>query len=204
MKCLIYGATKGRGDGIGRSVAILLQKRGHEVRGLCRDPQKAGKETEFPIEALDLSTDSGDERLKAIIREFNPDAIWSACGAGFASPLWTMPITEIDQLIDANVRNNVLFSRICAPSCLDGGPHLILTGSIAGVLGETGAAVYSGVKCFLIPFARWQRLEYRRQGHNLKLTVLLLNAVRGTGLEVVADALEFAGRQSRSMEILIN
>ena len=45
--------------------------------------------------------------------------------------------------------------------------------------------------------------EYRRQGHNPKLSLLLLNAVRTTGLEIVVDAVEFVGRQSRSIELLI-
>ena len=41
MTFLIYGATKGKGSGIGRSVALLLQGKGHKVHGLCRDEAKA-------------------------------------------------------------------------------------------------------------------------------------------------------------------
>lgn len=36
-----------------------------------------------------------------------------------------------------------------------------------------------------------------------KLSVLMLNAVRHTGLEIVVDAVEFVGRQSHSIELLI-
>lgn len=204
MKFLIYGVTKGRGDGIGRAVALQLQTRGHEVWGLCRDREKASATTDIKVEAIDIATDAGTDRLKAIIREFDPDVIWSACGAGVSSPLWATPIQEIDNMIDANVRKSILFSLACAPSCIDGGPHLVLTGSVAGVLSDQGAAVYSGTKGFLQPFARAQRNEYRRQGHNAKISLLLLNAVRATGIEIVTDALEFIGRQSRSLEILIS
>jgi len=106
-------------------------------------------------------------------------------------------------MIEANVRNNVMLCRTCAPSCLDGGPHLVLTGSVAGVLEGTGAALYSGVKGFLVPFARGQRVEYRRQGHNPKISLLMLGPVRTTGMGIVVDALEFVGRQSHSVEILV-
>ena len=204
MKFLIYGVTKGRGDGIGHAVALQLQTRGHEVLGLCRDAEKAAKATDLKVEAIDIGTDTGSDRLKAIIREFDPDVIWSACGAGSAAPLWDTPMQEIDAMIDANVRNYAFFCRACAPSCIDGGPHLVLTGSVAGVLNGTGASVYSGTKGFLVPFVRGQRNEYSRQGHNAKISILLLNAVRVTGFDVVTDSLEFIARQSRSLEMLIS
>jgi len=203
MRFLVYGATKGRGDGIGRSVSLSLLQRGHEVIALCRDPAKAVHESERDLEALDLYSPEGQSRFKQLIRDVEPDVIWSACGTGVPDPLWSIGDDEIDQMIEANVRNNVLLCRTCAPSCLDGGPHLILTGSVAGVLDGVGTALYSGVKGFLVPFARGQRAEYRRQGHNPKLSVLMLNAVRHTGLEIVVDAVEFVGRQSHSIELLI-
>jgi len=166
VKYLIFGASQGQGDGIGRRVALALQEKGHEVRGLCRDEAKAAAESEFPLEALDIRTQTGQDRLKELIREHEPDVVWSACGVGYPSPLWSLPEAEIEEMIEANVKVNVLFCKACAPSCLDGGAHLVLTGSVAGVLEGTGTALYSGVKGFLVPFVRGQRAEYRRQGHH--------------------------------------
>jgi NAD(P)-dependent dehydrogenase (short-subunit alcohol dehydrogenase family) len=203
VKFLIYGASQGRGDGIGRQAALALVEKGHEVRGLCRDGAKAAAEKAFPLEALDILTTAGQDRIKELIRELEPDVVWSACGVGFPSPLWNLPDAEIEEMIEANVKVNVLFCKACAPSCLDGGAHLILTGSVAGVLETTGTALYSGVKGFLVPFVRGQRAEYRRQGHHPKLSLLNLHAVRNTGLGIVVDALEFVGRQSHSVEILV-
>ena len=204
MTFLIYGATKGKGSGIGRSVALLLQGKGHKVHGLCRDEAKARAESEFPLEALDIRTKEGADRLLELVRTLDPDVIWSACGAGHGEPLWTLPEQAMEEMIDANIRNNILFCKICAPSCIDGGPHLILTASVAGTLVGEGAAVYAGTKGFLTPFVRGQRAEYGRQGHNAKISLLLLHSARLTGLEVIADAVEFIGRQSRAMELLIN
>ncbi|HOH39227.1 MAG TPA: SDR family oxidoreductase [Verrucomicrobiota bacterium] len=204
MKFLIYGATKGRGSGLGQAVALALVKRGHQVWGLCRNPEKAAEQKEFPLEAVDLAGEAGQERVKQLIRETDPDAIWSACGWGYAEPLWKLPPEAIEEMIDANVRNNIIFSRTCAPSCIDAGPHLILTGSVAGVLDGTGAAVYAGVKGFLVPFVRAQRAEYLRQSHNAKISLLVLHAMGPTGAGVIAEAVEFIGRQSRAMELLIN
>ena len=203
MRIIVYGATRGRGDGIGHSVALALRERDHEVTALCRNPAKVVDERELDLEALDLYSAEGQRRLKQLMRDVEPDVIWSACGAGIPDPLWSIGDDEIEELIDANVRNNVLLCRTCAPSCLDGGPHLILTGSVAGVLDGVGTALYSGVKGFLIPFVRGQRAEYRRQGHNPKISLLLLNAVRTTGIEIVVDAVEFVGKQSHSTELLI-
>jgi short-subunit dehydrogenase len=203
VRFLVYGTTKGRGDGVGRSVSLALRQRGHEIFALCRDQAKAAEDSELNQEVLDLYTAEGQSRLKQLIRDVEPDVIWSACGTGVPDPLWSIGDDEIDQMIEANVRNNVLLCRTCAPSCLDGGPHLILTGSVAGVLDGVGTALYSGVKGFLIPFIRGQRAEYRRQGHNPKVSLLMLNAVRTTGLEIVVDAVEFLGRQSHPIELLI-
>ena len=203
MRFLVYGATKGWGDGIGRTVALSLAERGHEVRGLCRDESKAKAERDFPLQAVDLLSEQGQNRIKEIVRELDPDVIWSACGTGHATPLWAMSDVEIEAMLDANVRNNILFSRTCAPSCIDGGPHLVLTGSVAGVLDGVGAAVYSGTKGFLVPFVRGQRAEYNRQGHKPKISLLMLHSVRHIGIESIADALEFVAKQSCSVELLL-
>lgn len=203
MRFLIYGATHGAGDGIGHAVALALQARGNEVRGLCRDAAKAAAERDFPLEAIDIAAAAGRDALTAALREHDPDVVWSACGAGFPAPLWALADDEIDAMVEANVRNTIAFCRACAPSCVDGGPHLVLTGSVAGVLDGSGAALYAGVKGFLVPFVRAQRAEYRRQGHHARISALLLSPVRTTGLDVVTDALEFIGRQSRSVELLI-
>jgi NADP-dependent 3-hydroxy acid dehydrogenase YdfG len=107
-------------------------------------------------------------------------------------------------MVEANVHNNILFCRTCAPSCIDGGPHLILTGSVAGELDGMGSSVYAGVKGFLRPFVRGQRAEYSRQGHNAKISLLVLPRVMPIGVEIVADAVEFVGSHPRAMELLIN
>lgn len=204
MRFLVYGATKGRGDGIGQAVALKLLERGHEIWGVCRSAAKAARQGSFPLEAVDLASEAGQKRIKELIGEIDPDAIWSACGSGYGDPLWALPQQIIEEMIDANVRNNILFCKTCAPSCLDGGPHLILTGSLAGAHDGTSAAVYAGAKAFLGGFVRAQRAEYARQNHNAKISLLQLNAVRIVGLEVVADAIEFLGQQPRAMELLIN
>jgi len=204
MKFLIYGATKGRGSGLGRLVAVTLRERGHEVRGLCRDPKKAAEEKNFPLECVALGTEAGRARIKELMREVDPDVVWSACGCGHAEPLWALPEAALEEMIEANVRQNMLLCQTCAPSCLDGGPHLILTGSVAGVLDGEGAAAYAGTKGFLLPFVRAQLREYARQNHRAKISLLLLHSVQRTGVEVVADALEFIGKQSRALELLIN
>lgn len=205
MKFLIYGATKGRGDGLGQAVALKLLERGHQVWGLCRNPEKVSKETRFKLEAVDVLAKAGQSRTKELIREMDPDVIWSACGTGHGEPLWALPAQAMEEMIEANVRNNIYFCKTCAPSCLDAGPHLILTGSVAAVLdGAGGASVYAGVKGFLLPFVRGQRTEYARERHNAKISLLVLPATSISGVEVVVNAVEFIGGQTRSIELLIN
>jgi NAD(P)-dependent dehydrogenase (short-subunit alcohol dehydrogenase family) len=204
MNWLIYGMTKGRGSGLGLSGALLLSRRGHTVRGLCRSAEKAQAETRLPVEAVDICDEAGQSRIKEIIREFDPDVVWSACGTGFSGPLWALSGDEIEQTIDANIRNAVLFCQTCGPSCIDGGPHLILTGSTSGVLEGQGASLYAGTKGFLVPFLRSQRDEYRRQGHNPKLSLLALPPLRPEDVDTVVDALEYIGRQTRSVEVMLS
>ena len=201
MKFLIYGVTKGRGDGIGRTVALQLQDRGHEIWGLCRDTGKAAATTDIKVEAIDIGTDCGIDRLKEILREFNPDVIWSACGTGSSSPVWVTPMQEIENMIDANIRNILIFCKACAPSCIDGGPHLVLTGSVAAIIAE-GAAVYSGTKGFLLPFVRSMRTEFLRQGRKARISTLVLPRMRDLGADAITSTLEFLAMQPRGVDVL--
>jgi NADP-dependent 3-hydroxy acid dehydrogenase YdfG len=202
MKFLIYGATKGRGDGMGQTVALALIERGHKVWGVCRDAEKAAKETKFPLQAINLLTEEGQNRIKALIQEIVPDVIWTACGTGFSEPLWTLPMEASDEMIEANIRNNIVFCKTCAPSCLTGGPHLVLTGSVAGVISGSGASVYGGTKAFLTMLARGARKEFQRQGRMSRISVIALPRIRDLGIEAVASTLEFLAGQPRGMELL--
>ncbi len=202
MKFLVYGATKGRGDGMGQAVAMALVERGHKVWGVCRDGKKAAKETKFPLQAVDLLAEEGQSRIKSLIQEIEPDVIWTACGAGFSDPLWTLPMEAIDEMIEANVRNNIVFCKTCAPSCLTGGPHLVLTGSVAGVFSGSGASVYAGTKSFLTMLARGARKELQRQGRLPRISVIALPRIRDLGIEAVASTLEFLAGQPRGMELV--
>ena len=66
MRFLIYGATKGRGDGIGHSTALALKARGHEVFGLCRDAEKAAAERDLQLEAVDIMVEAIERRTKSL------------------------------------------------------------------------------------------------------------------------------------------
>lgn len=189
---------------MGRQVGACLVSRGHCVLGLCRNPDKACQPAPFPLEAVDIYSGTGSDRLKTLIQEQDPEAIWWAAGTGYGDPFWSMPDQFIQEMIEANIRNLVYFCRLCAPSCLDGGPQLILTGSIAGIRDGVGAALYAGVKGFVIPFVRGQLNEYARQGHHAKISVLALQASQVTGIDFIADAVEYLGRQPRAIELVIH
>ena len=60
MKSLIYGATRGRGEGIGRAVALQLLRRGHQVNGLYRDAGENARRPMIHVEAIDLDPDRTD------------------------------------------------------------------------------------------------------------------------------------------------
>ena len=202
MKFLIYGATKGRGDGIGQTVALALVERGHKVWGVCRNAEKAAKETKFPLQAIDLLTEEGQSRMKGLIQEVQPDVIWTACGTGYSDPLWTLPTQALDEMVEANVRYTILFCKTCAPSCLTGGPHLVLTGSVAGSFSGSGASVYSGTKAFLTMFARGVRKEFQRQSRMPRISVMALPRIRDLGIDAVVSTLEFLAGQPRGVELL--
>ncbi len=203
LKYLVYGATHGRGSGIGATVSGILLDRGHEILGLCRSQEKAASAAPFPLETLDMHSPNSEECLKGFLHDWNPDVIWFACGAGFDAPIWEMSDDDIDVTLDANVRVAARFCRACAPSCIDGGPHLILTGSIAGMVNGAGSSFYSGTKAFLVPFSRAQCREFAAHGKQAKVSVLAFNSVQVVGMEAIADALEFIGRQARPVEVLI-
>ena len=72
------------------------------VRGMCRNAEKAAQEKEFPLEAVDVSAEAGQNRIKQLLREDDPNVIWSACGTGHGEPLWSLSPKAIEEMIDAN------------------------------------------------------------------------------------------------------
>ncbi|HEY0945390.1 MAG TPA: NAD-dependent epimerase/dehydratase family protein [Opitutaceae bacterium] len=74
MKIFVTGAT----GYIGGSVAVRLAQAGHTVRGLCRDPQKAG-----PLRALGIEPVAGALHDEALLKEeaLRADAVINAADA---------------------------------------------------------------------------------------------------------------------------
>lgn len=88
------------------------------------------------------------------------DIVVSNAGAGWAGPFSEMTGADIDGLIDLNLRAPAHLLRAAVPGLLaKGRGHLVVIGSIAGLVGVPDEAVYSAVKAGLVGLCDALRAE---------------------------------------------
>jgi short-subunit dehydrogenase len=164
--CLVTGAT----GGIGRATAARLRAGGARLAVSGRD-EVALAELAAALDAAavpaDLTEPGAPARVAAeAATALGPlDVVVSNAGAGWAGDFAGMPVGDIDRLVALNLTAPVQLARAVLPAMVERrGGHLVLVGSIAGLLGVAGEAVYSAAKAGLAIFADALRAELAGAG----------------------------------------
>jgi short-subunit dehydrogenase len=92
------------------------------------------------------------------------DVIVSNAGVGWAGPFASMSESDIDALIDVNLRAAAHLACAAIPQLQPGVGRLVFVGSIAGLVGAPGEACYSATKAGLGCLAEALREELRPLG----------------------------------------
>jgi short-subunit dehydrogenase len=92
------------------------------------------------------------------------DVIVSNAGVGWAGPFASMSESDIDALIDVNLRAAAHLACAAIPQLQPGVGRLVFVGSIAGLVGAPGEACYSATKAGLRCLAEALREELRPLG----------------------------------------
>ena len=163
---LVTGAS----SGIGLATAKALSRKGARLAVAGRDRRRLAElasEVGGRAVIADLTEDESIARCanEATVHLGAIDVLVNNAGIGWSGPFAEMPPSEIDRLIQLNLRAAILLARELTPSMIDRGRgHIVNVASIAGHLGVGGEAVYSATKAALINFSEGLRQEIADSG----------------------------------------
>ncbi|MCU4184527.1 SDR family NAD(P)-dependent oxidoreductase [Acidiferrimicrobium sp. IK] len=170
---LVTGAS----SGIGAAAARALDGRGVRVALVGRDTAAlaaiAADLSEPVVIEADLAApgEAADTVVQAVAALGRLDIVVSNAGAGWAGPYQAMSPAELDGIIDINLRAGAHLVHAALPHLLaKGRGHIVMVGSIAGLLPVAGEAAYSASKAGLAALGEALRGELR--GSGVKVSVV--------------------------------
>jgi len=141
---LITGAS----SGLGKAVAEYLYKKGHNVFGTSRHPEKI-LNSPFPLLALDLNQPETIAHCVEKVIEIagRIDVLVNNAGVGIMGPLEEIPTEELRKHFETNLFGPVEVMKAVIPYMRNRGVgHIINITSIAGYTGLPFRAAYSASK----------------------------------------------------------
>jgi NAD(P)-dependent dehydrogenase (short-subunit alcohol dehydrogenase family) len=175
-RILITGASRG----IGRGTAIALTARGHEVIATARDVESL---SDVPA-ALRLSLDVTDQASvdAAIARAGRVDVLVSNAGATVRAPLETVPLDEVQRIIEVNTLGSLRVVQAVLPGMrAQASGQIVFISSIQGRLVLPLIGTYAVSKWALEALAETLAVE---AGHfGISVHVLQPGAVASGGAE---------------------
>jgi 3-oxoacyl-[acyl-carrier protein] reductase len=160
-RALVTGASRGIGAAIakalaaaGADVAITYARSPDQAASVVREIQALGRR------AVAIAADSAD--AEAVARSVGAaaealgglDILVNNVGIARGGPIEAMELSDIDALLDVNVRSAVLASRAAIPHLGRGGRIITLGSNLAERVPQPGHAVYAATKAALIGFTR--------------------------------------------------
>lgn len=151
----------GASSGIGYELAKLAVENGHDlviaadragIGQAAQDFRAMGAEVEA-VEA-DLATLDGVDRLHDALRGRPVDVLMANAGHGLGGAFLDQDFREARHVIDTNITGTIyLIQKIGREMRLRNQGRILITGSIAGFIPGSFAAVYNGTKAFINSFA---------------------------------------------------
>lgn len=176
---LITGASRG----IGRAAALALAKEGAQVVVTARTKAdldtlvKEVKALKTGAKALAVPADLRKEKdvdklkAKALATFGQVDILLNNAGVGKAGTIATLTTEDYDWMMDTNMRSTWLCTKAFFPAMVerqDGA--VIFIGSVAGLMGIPGEALYNASKFAQMGFA--QALDYEAHQHNVRVSMI--------------------------------
>jgi NAD(P)-dependent dehydrogenase (short-subunit alcohol dehydrogenase family) len=170
LRALVTGGS----SGIGAATARTLSTRGVRVAVAGRDRaalRQVTADTGGVIVPGDLREPGCPRRTVEAAADAlgGLDILVSNAGIGWAGPFAAMTESDIDSVLDVNLRAAAHLARAAIPHLQPGTGRLVFVGSIAGLVGVTGEAWYSATKAGLGCLADTLRAELRPAGIGVSL-----------------------------------
>jgi NAD(P)-dependent dehydrogenase (short-subunit alcohol dehydrogenase family) len=162
LRALITGGSSGIGAATARAFTACGLRIGIAGRDLAALQQVAA-DTHAVVIPGDLREPGCPRRtVEAAVDALGGlDIVVSNAGIGWAGPFTSMSESEIDALLDVNLRAAAHLARAAIPHLEPGVGRLIFVGSIAGLVGVPGETWYSATKAGLGCLAGTLREELR-------------------------------------------
>jgi short-subunit dehydrogenase len=173
----------GASSGIGRELAQLGAQDGHDLiiaadRGPLEDAAseiRMSTNVNVDVVEADLSTSFGVDKLMLAIDGRSVDLLIANAGHGLGHGFLDKPFTEARHVIDTNVTGTLdVLYRIGTKMRERNQGHILITGSIAGLMPGSFQAVYNGTKAFIDSFSFALRNELKDT--NITVTCLMPGA----------------------------
>ncbi|HTA07523.1 MAG TPA: SDR family NAD(P)-dependent oxidoreductase [Streptosporangiaceae bacterium] len=170
----LRAAITGGSSGIGAATAREFAARGVRVVIAGRSAaalDRVAAETNAAVVLGDLREPGCAQRIiDAAVGDLGGlDVLVSNAGIGWAGPFASMSDSDIDALLDVNLRAAAHLARAAIPHLRGGRGRLVFVGSIAGLVGVPGETWYSATKAGLGCFADALRAELRPTGIGVSL-----------------------------------
>ena len=161
----------GASSGIGRELALIAAQEGFDLVVAADTPlddaiadfRALGADV-TPVQA-DLATAEGVDELVAAVGDRRVDALLANAGHGLGGAFLDQEFKDAEHVIDTNITGTLYLIHHLGRRMRDAGAGRILfTGSIAGYMPGSYAAVYNGSKAFVDSFALALRNELKDTG----------------------------------------
>jgi NAD(P)-dependent dehydrogenase (short-subunit alcohol dehydrogenase family) len=164
----------GGSSGIGAAAARAFARRGFHVAVAGRNPA-ALRAVADEVGGVAIPGDLRDPEIprltveKAAAELGGLDVLVSNAGAGWSGPFSLMSESDIDSLLDLNLRAGAHLARAALRHLQPGTGRLVFIGSIAGLVGVAGEAWYSATKAGVSCLASVLRAELKPAGIGVTL-----------------------------------
>ncbi|BBM89927.1 hypothetical protein COTS27_01644 [Spirochaetota bacterium] len=190
---LITGAS----GGIGRSIALMLARSGGHcvliARGEAKLNDVATEIRKYNVKAFVYKADASDQQAVQTVyndlkqKGITIDILVNNVGVGKYGNLEHHSTADYDWMMNTNMRSTFLWTHFFLPAMMkreDG--DLVFIGSVAGLKGLPGEAVYCASKSAQVAFAH--SIDYECRKKNVRVHVIAPGGVRtdfamGTGRE---------------------
>ncbi|HTA00058.1 MAG TPA: SDR family oxidoreductase [Streptosporangiaceae bacterium] len=170
----LRAAITGGSSGIGAATARELAARGVRVAIAGRNAaalERVAADTNGSVVLGDLREPGCAQHIiDASVDDLGGlDILVSNAGIGWAGPFASMSDSDIDAVLDVNLRAAAHLARAAIPHLRSGRGRLVFVGSIAGLVGVPGETWYSATKAGLGCLAETLRAELRPAGIGVSL-----------------------------------
>lgn len=170
-RALVTGASRG----IGAAIARTLAERGADVAITYQNSDEAAQGVVSAIEALGrrafaIKADSAD--AQAVLNSVDKaaellgglDILVNNAGIGRPGLLADLELSQIDALLDVNIRGVIVASKAALAHLSDGGRIISIGSSAAERVSVPGMSVYAATKSALLAFTRGMARELGPRG----------------------------------------